>query len=107
MGRKVTKLDETAVFQKHFQYMKSVIPKLVEAERIVDEINGSEQWTRNLNYFTVLYNRGKLACRPTKENGYTIRLSKSIQLDDIADILTPEQWEVIKSRMEETMDLGI
>lgn len=107
MGRKVTKLDETAVFQKHFQYMKSVIPKLIEAERIVDEIKGSEQWTRSLNYFTVLYKRGNLACRPTKENGYTIRLSKSIQLDDIADILTPEQWEVIKSRMEETMDLGI
>lgn len=100
MSKKQLKsIEDTEVFQKHYQYMQSVIPKLIEAERIVDSIKGSEQWTKSLNYFNVLHNRGKLACRPTKENGYTIKTVQRLRLQDIEDILTPEQMEIITKRL--------
>ena len=98
---RMTPLEETETYKKHYEYMQSVIPTLVEAEKVVHDIKGSEQWTRSLNYFNVLYKRGQLANRPTMENGYNIQPVKQLRLDDIEDILTPEQLEAIKARLRE------
>jgi len=87
------------LFQKHYDYMQSVIPRLLEAERVVDEIKGSYEWKRSFNYFQTLYNRGQLTERPTKKNGYKIELgSNTVRISDIEDILTPEQLEFVKSK---------
>ena len=96
MSKKLEKPSK--VFDKYNEYMQSVIPRLIAAEKVVDEIKGSPEWTRALNYFNVLYKRGGLEYRPTKENGYRIERSiGAVQLEDIADILTPEQLEQIRN----------
>ena len=94
-------LEETEKYQFHYNYMQSVIPTLIEAEKVVHSIKGSEQWNKSLNYFNVLYKRGQLAHRPTMENGYKIEPVKPLRLHDIEDILTPEQMEIIKNRLKE------
>lgn len=60
-------------YEDHYNYMQSVIPRLTEAERIVDEIKSSPQWKRSSNYFKVLYKRGMLKENPAKKNGYKIK----------------------------------
>ena len=98
-GKKGREMNETK-FESYYNYMQSVIPRLVEAERIVDEIKGSPQWKRSSNYFKVLYKRGILAENPTKKNGYKIEKGKNIiKISDIEDLLTSEQLETIKSRI--------
>lgn len=94
--------EQSPTFKKNLEYMRSVAPKLLEAESVVHEIKGSDQWTKTLNYFNVLYKRGKLACRPTYENGYLIKPVDYISLENIEDILTPEQKEIILQRMKES-----
>ena len=87
-------------FEFHYNYMQSVIPKLIEAEKIVDEIKNSPEWKRSFNYFQTLYNRGQLKERPTKANGYKIETGKNlIKLSEIEDLLTDEQLNAIKERM--------
>ena len=97
--KRVESLESTAVFQKYYNYMQSVIPTLVEAEKTVHEIKSSVQWTKSLNYFNVLYKRGQLEYRPTMENGYLIKPVKALRLEDIEDILTPEQLAEVKARL--------
>ena len=88
------------IFQKHYDYMQSVIPRLLEAEKVVAEIKCSKEWKRSFNYFQTLYNRGMLKERPTKENGYKIETGKNmVCLADIENILTPEQMEKIKNKI--------
>ena len=55
-------------YDYYYNYMQSVIPRLTEAERTIDEIKGSQQWKRSSNYFKVLYKRGILAENPAKKN---------------------------------------
>ena len=93
--------EASPTYQKHLKYMQSVIPRLLEAETVVHEIKNSAEWTRSLNYFNVLYKRGRLACRPTFENGYTIKPAEYISLDKIEDILTPEQREIVLQRIKD------
>ena len=89
-----------STFQKHYDYMQSVIPKLIEAERTVDEIKKSKEWKVAFQYFQTLYNRGRLLERPTQANGYKIIPgNNTVRLSDIEDILTPEQLEQIMNRM--------
>lgn len=99
--QRLKSIEDTEVYQFHYNYMQSVIPTLIEAEKVVHAIKGSEQWNKSLNYFNVLHNRGRLACRPTMENGYKIEPVKSLRLQDIEDILTPDQVETIKMRLKE------
>ena len=90
-------------FQKHLDYMNSVIPKLVEAENTVDEIKNSYEWKRSFNYFQTLYNRGQLRERPTKANGYKIIPDPNlVKLSDIEDILTPDQIALIMARVQDS-----
>lgn len=90
-------------FQKHLDYMNSVIPKLVEAENTVDEIKNSYEWKRSFNYFQTLYNRGQLMERPTKANGYKIIPGPNlVKLSDIEDILTPDQIALIMARVQDS-----
>ena len=98
-------------FEEHYAYMQSVLPRLLKAERIVDEIKNSYEWKRNYNYFQTLYNRGKLAERPMKRNGYKIvrcddverksKTKKYVKLSDLTDILTPEQMERVEKLARE------
>ena len=92
--------ESSPTYKKNLEYMQSITPRLLEAERIVHEIKGSEQWTKTLNYFNVLYKRGKLSCRPTYENGYAIKPVDYISLENIEDLLTPEQKEKILQRIK-------
>ena len=93
-------MRKNSTFNKHYNYMKETAPKLLEAERIVDEIKESTEWIQAYQYFQTLYNRGKLKERPTKKNGYKIELgNNTIRISDIEDILTEEQLEIIKSRL--------
>ena len=86
-------------YEFHYNYMQSVIPRLIEAERIVDEIKSSPQWKRSSNYFKVLYKRGVLKENPTKKNGYKIEKGTDVvRLSEIEDILTPEQIRIIRER---------
>lgn len=86
-------------FQKHYDYMQSVIPRLIEAERTVDEIKHSKEWKTAFQYFQTLYNRGLLTERPTQANGYKIiRGTNVVKISEIEDILTPEQLEEIRKR---------
>lgn len=88
------------IYQKHYDYMQSVIPRLIEAERIVDEIKHSKEWKTAFQYFQTLYNRGQLAERPTQANGYKIVPGKNTtKISDIEDLLTPEQIEEILRRV--------
>ena len=92
-------------FQKHLDYMNSVIPKLVEAENTVDEIKNSYEWKRSFNYFQTLYNRGQLRERPTKANGYKIIPGPNlVKFSDIEDILTPDQISLIMARVQNSED---
>ena len=88
------------VFEKHYNYMMSVTPKLIEAEKTVDEIKKSKEWKTAFQYFQTLYNRGQLKERPTQANGYKIIPgNNTIRISDIEDLLTPEQIEQIKKRL--------
>ena len=87
-------------FQKYYDYMQSVTPRLLEAERVVDEIKGSPEWKKAFGYFQTLYTRGQLTERPTKKNGYKIETGKNtVRISDIEDILTPEQLELVKQKV--------
>lgn len=105
MGRSIDRFtEESAVYKKKLEYMQEVAPKLYEAEKIVHSIKHTKEWTYTLNYFNILYHRGKLAVRPTYQNGYAIVPAKPeevITLDRIEDILTPEQKELIMQRIKE------
>ena len=86
-------------FQKHYNYMMSVVPQLLEYESKVDEIKNSKEWKASFGYFQTLYNRGGLKERPTKKNGYKIECGTSfVKLSEIEDLLTPEQLKEIKKR---------
>ena len=86
--------------KEHLDYMNRVVPKLLAAEKEVEEIKGSKEWKRHYQYFQTLYNRGQLLERPTKENGYKIELGNAyVTLGSIEDLLTPEQIEKIKERI--------
>lgn len=87
------------VFKSHLMYMENVIPELIEAERKVDEIKKSKEWKRTYNYFKVLHHRGQIEECPNKRNGYKIELVNNyVCLDEIKDILTPDQIKKIKER---------
>ena len=93
-------MEKSTVYKKNLEYMQIIAPKLLEAEKIVHEIKHSKEWTYTLNYFNILYQRGKLAVRPTYENGYSIvPITDILTLDKIEDILTPEQKEIIMQRI--------
>ena len=50
-----------------------------------------------VDYFSVCKHRGLIKTRPTKANGYKIELSDgTIQIEELEDIVTPEQMEQIK-----------
>lgn len=88
-----------SLFQKHYDYMTSVTPKLIEAEKIVDEIKHSKEWKTAFQYFQTLYNRGQLLERPTQKNGYKIITgNNTIRISDIEDLLSPEQLAEIQER---------
>ena len=88
------------LYEKHYNYMMSVIPRLIEAEKTVDEIKHSKEWKTAFQYFQTLYNRGALLERPTQKNGYKIIPGNNIvKLADIEDILTDEQLAAIQERM--------
>lgn len=92
-------MKDKSVFLKHYNYMKEVTPRLIEAEKTVDEIKHSKEWKAAFQYFQTLYNRGQLKERPTQANGYKIETGKNtVRLSDIEDLLTPEQLEAIKER---------
>ena len=93
-------MKSKSIYQKHYDYMQSVIPRLIEAERTVDEIKKSKEWKTAFQYFQTLYNRGQLKERPTQSNGYQIIPgNNTVKLSDIEDILTPEQLQEVKKRM--------
>lgn len=88
-----------SVFNKYYNYMQSVTPRLIEAEKIVDEIKKSPEWVRAFNYFQTLYNRGQLRERPTQANGYKILAGDNlVRISEIEDLLTEEQLEVVRNR---------
>lgn len=102
MAKRLDKfMSESPIYKRNLEYMQTVAPRLLEAEKIVHEIKGSKEWNYTINYFNILYQRGKLACRPTYSNGYTIKPAEAITLDKIADILTEEQRELILKRLQE------
>ena len=87
------------LFEKHYNYMMSVTPKLIEAEKVVDDIKHSKEWKTAFQYFQTLYNRGQLAERPTQKNGYKIVPgNNTVKIADIEDLLTPEQLAEIQKR---------
>lgn len=91
--------SRTDCYDKYYQYMQTVIPKLLEAENTIKEIKSSYEWKRAFNYFHVLANRGQIKEQPSSKNGYKIeRVDNLVKITDIADILTPEQLEQIKSK---------
>ena len=98
--RKAFKKKKSEAFNEHVKYMESVVPKLIAAEKEIDEIKNSAEWKRHYGYFQTLYNRGQLKERPTKANGYKIELGNAyLQLADIEDLLTEEQLKEIKKRL--------
>ena len=87
-------------FKKHYDYITGVAPKLIEAERTVDEIKHSKEWREAYGYFQTLYNRGHLKERPTQKNGYKIIAGRNmVSIADIEDILTEEQLQIIRERI--------
>ena len=88
-------MKDSATFVKYYQYIESVRPKLIKAEKTVDDIKNSKEWKTAFGYFQTLYNRGQIEERPTKKNGYRIE-KVYIKLSDIESILSPEQLEQIK-----------
>ena len=100
LERQVTIMKKSNAYQKHYEYMKNIAPKLLEAERIVDEIRESKEWKQAYCYFQVLYTRGQIKECPTRKNGYKIEENSNlVRLSDIEDILTEEQLEIIKGRL--------
>ena len=95
--RKGKREPDKNCFEKYYDYMQSVIPRLTEAEKTVNEIKGSKEWKRALNYFHVLYIRGFLKELPSMKNGYHIEKGTGlVSLSDIESILTPEQLEKVR-----------
>jgi len=87
-------------FEKHYDYITGIAPKLIEAERTVDEIKHSKEWKEAYGYFQTLYNRGHLKERPTQKNGYKIIAGRNmVSISDIEDILTEEQLQIIRERI--------
>ncbi len=92
-------MSKSLAFQKHYSYLQSVVPQLLEYESKVDEIKNSKEWKSAFGYFQTLYNRGGLKERPTKKNGYKIECGTSfVRISEIEDLLTPDQLEEIKKR---------
>lgn len=93
----MAKTKKFTLDQKHVDYFNKVVPELIEAEKTVARIKGSKEWKRAYDYFGICEHRGLLKVRPTKENGYKIEVSAGVvQIDDIKEIVTPEQLEEIK-----------
>lgn len=57
---------------KHYNYMQSVIPELIEHEKRIREIKNTPEFKRAFNYFHVLYNRGVLRENISSKNQYKI-----------------------------------
>lgn len=89
-------MKDTTTYIKYYEYMQTVRPKLITAEKTIDDIKNSKEWKTAYGYFQTLYNRGQIKERPTKENGYKIE-KVYVKLSDIESILSPEQLEKIKS----------
>ena len=88
---------ERKCFEQYYKYMQEITPILLEAENTARTIKNSKEWKRASNYFKVLYKRGHLKENPCYKNSYKIELiGASVQLEDIKDILTPEQLEQVK-----------
>jgi len=84
-------------FEYYYNYMQEVTPRLLEAEKVVQEIKESKEWKKAFGYFQTLYTRGQLLERPTRANGYKIETGGNVvQIADIESILTPEQLEQVK-----------
>ena len=97
--RKGRNVFEKDFYEKHYNYMMSVVPRLIEAEKTVDEIKHSKEWKSACQYFQTLYNRGALLERPTQKNGYKIVPgNNTIKIDDIEDLLTEEQLAEVHKR---------
>lgn len=84
-------------FEEYLEYWNETIPRVIEAEETIREIKGSYMWRRVSNYFKVLYNRGYLKENPCRNNDYKVEVGcNMVDLEEIADILTPEQLAAIK-----------
>lgn len=83
--------------QKYVDYFEKTVPEVIALEDKLAEIKGSEEWKKAYNYFNLLTIRGHLVERPTRKNGYAIKLSDGmIQIEELKDIVTAEQMEKIK-----------
>lgn len=60
-------MKDTTTYIKYYEYMQTVRPKLITAEKTVDDIKNSKEWKTAYGYFQTLYNRGQIKERPTKE----------------------------------------
>lgn len=93
----MAKVKKFELEKKYVDYFNSVRDELVKAENTVARIKGSKEWKRAYNYFSVCKHRGLIETMPSKENGYKIELSEgTIQIEELEDIVTPEQMEQIK-----------
>lgn len=85
------------MYQKHIDYLNSVVPELLEAEKTIDRIKGSYEWKRAYNYFSCLKSRGILRTKPTKENGYKLEMTEGfVCVEDLESIVSTEQMQQIK-----------
>lgn len=93
----MAKVKKFELEKKYVDYFNSVRDELVKAEDTVSRIKGSKEWKKAYDYFSVCKHRGLIKTRPTKANGYRIELSDgTIQIEELEDIVTPEQMEQIK-----------
>ena len=60
--------------QNYVDYLIETRARLIKAEEVVDKIKKSDEWKKCQNYFILCEHRDLLECRPTKKNGYTVKV---------------------------------
>lgn len=68
-------IEEKGAFQFYYNYMMETGPRLIEAQKTIDEIKKDPVYSRAKKYFLTLKNRGLIKENPTEKNGYKIVLN--------------------------------
>lgn len=95
-------LNKKKVFvpvQKYVDYFENIRSELIELESAVEKIKNSKEFKEAYRYFCMNKTRGNIKEAPSKTNGYRIvfyEKDEIVRVDDLADIVTPEQMEQIK-----------
>ena len=60
--------------EEYVDYLNKTKVELIKAEEAANKIKSSDEWKRCRDYFILCEHRNLLECRPSKQNGYTVKV---------------------------------